>query len=278
MTTASITQRPRRRIGRPVPVSINGVVIASADIARETQHHASSDPDEAWNLAARALAIRELLRQEAERLDVAAEPIDDGEGRYETPDEARLRALLEREVVVPHADEATCRRYYEANRRRFRSPDLFEAAHILFAAAPGNAEARAKAQPLAEALLAELRLRPEGFAAAASQHSDCPSARQGGNLGQIGPGQTVAEFEQALRRMSPGEVRLVETRYGFHVVRLDRRIDGQELPFDLVRERIADYLDEAVHRRALQQYVCVLAGRAEVAGVDLGAARGPLVQ
>jgi len=278
MTTASITQRPRRRIGRPVPVSINGVVIASADIARETQHHASSDPDEAWNLAARALAIRELLRQEADRLDVATEPIDDGEGRYETPDEARLRALLEREVVVPHADEATCRRYYEANRRRFRSPDLFEAAHILFAAAPGNAEARAKAQPLAEALLAELRLRPEGFTAAASQHSDCPSARQGGNLGQIGPGQTVAEFEQALRRMSPGEVRLVETRYGFHVVRLDRRVDGQELPFDLVRERIADYLDEAVHRRALQQYVCVLAGRAEVAGVDLGAARGSLVQ
>ena len=278
MTTASITQRPRRRIGRPVPVSINGVVIASADIARETQHHASSDPDEAWNLAARALAIRELLRQEADRLDVATEPIDDGEGRYETPDEARLRALLEREVVVPHADEATCRRYYEANRRRFRSPDLFEAAHILFAAAPGNAEARAKAQPLAEALLAELRLRPEGFTAAASQHSDCPSARQGGNLGQIGPGQTVAEFEQALRRMSPGEVRLVETRYGFHVVRLDRRVDGQELPFELVRERIADYLDEAVHRRALQQYVCVLAGRAEVAGVDLGAARGSLVQ
>jgi peptidyl-prolyl cis-trans isomerase C len=275
----TVTARaPRRRLGRSVAVSINGVVIPSADIARETQHHASSDPDEAWNLAARALAIRELLRQEADRLDIPAEPMNDGEGRIETPDEARLRALLEREVVVPHADEATCRRYYDANRRRFRSPDLFEAAHILFAAAPGNAEARAKARHLAEALLAELRQRPEGFAAAASQHSDCPSARHGGNLGQVGPGQTVAEFEQALRRMSPGEVRLVETRYGFHIVRLDRRIDGRELPFDLVRERIADYLDEAVHRRALQQYVCVLSGRAEVTGVDLGAARGPLVQ
>jgi peptidyl-prolyl cis-trans isomerase C len=274
-----IAPRPSRsRLGRPVPVSVNGIVITSADIARETQHHASSDPDKAWNLAARALAIRELLRQEADRLDITAEPIDDGEGRYETPDEARLRALLEREVVVPHADEATCRRYYEANRRRFRSPDLFEAAHILFAAAPGNAEARAKARLMAEALLTELRHRPEGFAAAADRHSDCPSARQGGNLGQVRPGQTVAEFEQALRRMTPCEVQLVETRYGLHIVRLDRRIDGQELPFDLVHERIADYLDEAVHRRALQQYVCVLAGRADVTGVDLGAARGPLVQ
>ena len=147
---------PRRRIGRPVPVSINGVVIPSADIARETQHHASSDPDEAWTLAARALAIRELLRQEADRLDIAAEPMGDGEGRIETPDEARLRALIEREVVVPHADEATCRRYYEANRRRFRSPDLFEAAHILIAAAPGDAEARARSRLIAETLLAEL--------------------------------------------------------------------------------------------------------------------------
>jgi peptidyl-prolyl cis-trans isomerase C len=271
---------PRRRIGRPVPVSINGVVIPSADIARETQHHASSDPDEAWTLAARALAIRELLRQEADRLDIAAEPMGDGEGRIETPDEARLRALIEREVVVPHADEATCRRYYEANRRRFRSPDLFEAAHILIAAAPGDAEARARSRLIAETLLAELQQRPEAFAEMADRHSDCPSARQGGNLGQVGPGQTVAEFEQALRRMTPGSVHgePVESRYGFHIVRLERRIDGQELPFELVRGRIADYLDEAVHRRALQQYICVLAGRADVSGVDLGAARGPLVQ
>jgi len=45
-----------------------------------------------------------------------------------------------------------------------------------------------------------------------------------------------------------------------------------------VRQRIAEYLDEAVHRRALQQYVSILAGRATVTGVDLAAAHGPLVQ
>jgi len=270
----------RRRFARPVPVSVNGVDISSAAIARETQHHMTSDPDAAWELATRALAIRELLLQEAERLAIEAEPIDDGEGRTETAEEARLRALVDREVVVPRADEAACRRYYESNRRRFRSPDLFEVAHILVAAAPGDAEARAKARLIAETLIAELRQRPQGFAAAAAEQSDCPSARHGGNLGQVGPGQTVAEFEQALRGMTPGRLHgeLVETRYGFHIVRLDRRIDGQELPFDLVRERIADYLDEAVQRRALQQYVSILAGRAQVSGVDLGAANGPLVQ
>lgn len=275
-----IGPRKRRRFTRPVPVSVNGVAIPNAAIARETQHHLASDPDAAWELAARALAIRELLVQEADRLAIAAEPIDDGEGRRETPDEARLRCLLEREVVVPSADEAACRRYYDSNRCRFRSPDLFEVAHILFAAAPGDDAARAAARTASTALIGELQQRPQSFAAAAALHSACPSSQQGGNLGQIGPGQTVAEFETALRIMVPGAVHgePVETRYGLHVVRLDRRIDGEMLPFDLVQGRIADYLAEAVHRRALQQYVAILAGRATVTGVDLPAGRGPLVQ
>jgi peptidyl-prolyl cis-trans isomerase C len=275
-----MTATVRRRFPRRVPVTVNGVAVSATDIARETQHHRAADPDVAWDLAARALAIRELLVQEAERLAIEAEPIDDGEGRTETAEEARLRALVDREVAVPRADEAACRRYYESNRRRFRSPDLFEAAHILFAAAPGDQAARDAARQAATTLIGELRHKPESFAAAAALHSACPSAQQGGNLGQIGPGQTVSEFETALAAMVPGSVHgvPVETRYGFHVVRLDRRIDGRLLPFDLVRGRIADYLDEAVQRRALQQYVSILAGRGQVTGVDLGAAHGPLVQ
>jgi len=280
MTPAAPATKPRRRFARPVPVSINGVVIPSADIAREAQHHASPDPDEAWMLAARALAIRELLRQEADRLSIEAEAMTDEEGRREMPQEARERALIEREVVVPQADDITCRRYYDQNRRRFRTPDLNEVAHILLAAPAGDARARQDARQTAEALIAELQDRPAEFAAAAARYSACPSSAQGGNLGQIGPGQTVAEFEAALRIMQPGMVHRqpVETRYGLHVVRLERRIEGRDLPYEMVRQRIADYLDEAVHHQALRQYVGVLAGRAVVAGVDLGAHAGPLVQ
>ena len=279
MTEVAVTPS-RRRFVRPVPVSVNGVAIPSADISRETQHHRSSDPDEAWAMAARALAIRELLAQEADRLGIDADPIEDEDGRRETPQEARYRALLEREVVVPRADEAACRRYYEQNRRRFRSPDLFEPAHILLPAAPGDIKAREAARRTAGALIDLLRADREAFAALAKEHSACPSGEQGGNLGQIGPGQTVAEFEAALRIMEPGTVHPepVETRYGLHIVRLDRRIDGRELPFEAVQERVADYLDTAVYFRALQQYVSVLAGRAVVTGVDLAGATGPFVQ
>lgn len=279
MSTAT-TARPRRRFARPVPVTINGVAISSADIVRETQHHPSADPDQAWELAARALAIRELLNQEVKRLGIVAQPIADEDGRTETDQEALYRHLIEKEVVVPSADEASCRRYYERNIRRFRTPDLSEAAHILLAAAPGDETARSQARETARALIAALRARPEEFAALAAQHSACPSAGQGGNLGQLSPGQTVPEFDTALRGMTPGAVHPepVESRYGIHIVRLDRRIEGRNLPFEMVHARIAEYLEESVRRRALQQYVSVLAGRAVVTGINLAPATGPLVQ
>ena len=61
----------------------------------------------------------------------------------------------------------------------------------------------------------------------------------------------------------------VETRYGFHIIRLDRRIDGRELPFEVVADRIADYLTENVERRAIAQYIARLASLASIEGVAI---------
>ena len=61
----------------------------------------------------------------------------------------------------------------------------------------------------------------------------------------------------------------VETRYGFHIIRLDRHIQGRQLPFALVRERIAEYVVERAHRTALAQYVARLAAQATITGVEL---------
>ena len=124
--------------GRPLPVSVNGVVIARDAIQREMQHHPAGKPIAAWQQAARALVIRELLLQRARLIGLTPEPISDNDGRRETDDEALMRAVVEREVTVPEPDEATCRRFYERNQRRFRSPDIYEAAHILFAALPAD--------------------------------------------------------------------------------------------------------------------------------------------
>ncbi len=108
---------------RPMPVTVNGIAIAREAIAREAQHHPAPKPIAAWQAAARALVVRELLLQEARRLGIAALPAEDGEGRRETDEEAMTRALVEREVKVPVADLESCRRYYDKNGKRFRSTD-----------------------------------------------------------------------------------------------------------------------------------------------------------
>lgn len=262
-------------------VSVNGHVVDEAEILAEAQHHPASSPGEALATAARALVVRELLVQEARRLGIDAEEgLADADGRSETPDEAAIRLLIEREVDVPAATDEECRRYHANNPALFRSDPLYEVRHILFAARPDDKPARAAAKAEAERLVAILADHPGEFAALAQGLSACPSRGQGGNLGQVGPGSTVPEFERALERAA-GTGLLpdpVESRFGFHVVSLDRRIPGEPLPFDLVRERIAAWLEAASWSKAVAQYISVLAGRAEIGGIDIGAAEGALVQ
>ncbi len=272
MTTCSAhAQMPA---ARPVAVSVNGVSIARDAIVREMQHHPASKPIAAWQQAASALVIRELLLQEARRLGVVPQPASDGSGRRETDDEAMMRGLIDHEVTVPEPDDETCRRYYDQNGARFRSPDIYEAAHILFAALPADKEAHAKAHDDAAAVLAELREHPERFAELAKAHSRCPSAAQGGNLGQITDGQTTPEFEQALTALKPGQLcaEPVATRYGFHLIRLDRKHEGRTLPYEVVADRIADYLRESVRRRADAQYIARLVTAARIEGIELAGA------
>jgi len=260
--------------GKPVAVSVNGVAIARDAIQREMQHHPASKPIAAWQQATRALVIRELLLQRAKHLGIVPEPLSDESGRHETDDEALMRSVVEQEVVVPEPDDATCRRYYLKNQQRFRSPEIYEASHILFAALPQSEEAYAQARADAAAVLATLQENPESFAAMARAYSRCSSAEQGGNLGQVTRGQTTPEFEKALLALAPGELcsEPVATRYGFHIVRLDRRHDGRVLPYEAVVNTIADYLRESVRHRAAAQYVARLVSAAHIEGIELAGA------
>jgi hypothetical protein len=116
------------RTSEPVIVSVNGVVIPRDEIAREAQHHPASKPIEAWLSAARALVIRELLLQRARHIGVAAVPLRDERGRRETDEDALIRSLIEQEIKTPEPDETACHRYYQNNRRRFRSREIGGAA------------------------------------------------------------------------------------------------------------------------------------------------------
>ena len=218
-------------------------------------------------------AARELLRQRAVEVGLLDAAVED-----EAEIDSTIEALLEKEVATPVPTEAECRRYYEQNPTEFESGDLVHARHILFQVTPqvNVPQMRARAEQALNTLLAE----PDRFAAMAAELSNCPSGEQGGNLGQVSRGDMVPEFEKALFKFgASGILRdLVKTRYGFHIVAVDQRIPGHRLPFDVVQEQIAARLRSRVEEKALRQYVSVLAGQAEIEGVQLEASESPLVQ
>ncbi|HMO73885.1 MAG TPA: peptidylprolyl isomerase [Sphingopyxis sp.] len=262
------------------PVRVGGVEIPEAAIAAEAQNHPAPDAETAWREAAKALAIRQLLLAEADRLGLPAAERHDAQGRALTDEDARIDALLESEIAVPMATVAEARRFYDRHSARFASDTLVEAEHILFSANPNDSFAYSLAVGDARTAIRKLQADPACFAELARTKSACPSKEQGGNLGQIGKGQTVAEFEAALLALDEGQLcsEPVRTRFGVHVIRAGRRVEGRQLPFEAVEASIRDYLEEASYRKATAQYLAILASRVPIDGVELPIADGPLVQ
>jgi peptidyl-prolyl cis-trans isomerase C len=256
-------------------VRVNGTVIADREIAAEMQHHPAPSREAAWQEAARALVIRRLLLDEASRRGITA----GGDGDL-LPEDSAIEALLSEAVTVPEADEATLRRWYHANRARFRTRELWEASHILIAADPADDAAREEAERRAWALLSEVLADRSRFAPLAAAHSACPSGKDGGRLGQVTRGSLVPEVETFLAALEPGQIcpTVVKSRYGMHVLWLHDRAEPCALPFEAVRGEVARYLQAASWRRAVHEFIAVLAGRARIEGIALEATTSPLVQ
>lgn len=251
-----------------LPARVNHVEIDLAAIASESRHHAD-DPDPPL-AARRALVVRELLRQRAVELALidAGTPLDDD----------ALDALLARELRVPEPATDDCRRFYEQHPARFIRNEIVYASHILFAVTDRVPLAllRHEAEETLNAMLRE----PETFEARARELSNCPSAGVGGSLGQLMRGDTVPEFETALFDSPDVGLlpRLVRTRFGFHVVRIERRVAGEPVAFESVAGDIARFLAERVRHKAIQQYVSILASGASLENAAVDAATSPLVQ
>src|SRR5690606_8597035 len=250
-------------------VRVNGVEIPPEAIAEEIQHHPAPDAETAWVEAARALAVRELLLQEAARLGYAARPEKDESGRIEADDDAVVRLLLEQEVEPAAAGPDECFRYYRANEARFRTPDLFEAGHILIEPEGEDEAAWKAAEMRARAIAEEIGDSAERFAKAARAYSGCASAQQDGTLGQIRRGELVPQVQAGIEALAEGTTgrEPIRSRFGWHVLRLQRRIPGRTLPFEVVEPKIRDMLEARSWSVAATRYVASLAEAGVVEGV-----------
>lgn len=168
------------------------------------------------------------------------------EAQFRTPEQASIEYVvldldaLKGGITVP---EEELRKYYTENASRYTVAEERRASHVLINAAKDAPSAeRTQAKAKAEALLAELRKNPASFAEVARKNSgDTASAQRGGDLDFFARGAMVKPFEDAAFAMKPGEIsNVVETDFGYHIIRLDAVRGGDKKPFEAVRAEIED--------------------------------------
>lgn len=166
------------------------------------------------------------------------------QAEFRIPEQVRVEYVaLSAENVIKQAkiDPAEVKKFYEANARQFAVPETRQASHILLAVEKDAPEqAKAQARTLAAGLRAELAKTPARFAELAKKHSQDPgSAARGGELGAFTRGTMVKAFDDAVFALKPGEISpVVETEYGYHIIRVTEVTPGQSRSLEQARPEI----------------------------------------
>jgi peptidyl-prolyl cis-trans isomerase C len=249
---------------------VNGVPLHRADESPTTEE-------------LRQRAYTELLRQAAQAEGLLdAGDVASADGVISAGAGAAVEALLERRLNVPEPAEDACRRHYGAHAQDYRTGERARVRHILFALTPGMDVAVLRKR--AEACLLDVRCHDgsggDEFARSAREYSNCPSGADGGDLGWLEAADCAPEFaREVFGQVQVGVLpQLVHSRFGLHVVEVLGREAGIDQSFDSVRGTVAMALRQQSYVTALRQYLSLLAGGADIEGIDLEAADTPLVQ
>ena len=264
------TSEPTTPSKEQLPViTVNGVAIPEKDLANELQYHPNKNFNVVVQQAGQALVIRQLLIDEAKKQGYLSASADTAN------DEEAMQKLVEANISYDAPTDEICQRYFDNNKDKFMTMPLMEVDHILLGAAKDDIEGRDAASNNAKVIISQLQQEikngePSSFAALAKEYSACPSKESGGNLGQLSKGQTVPEFERQLMPLSEGlSDKAIESRYGFHVVNINRKIDGKQLEYDMVSDKVRGYLINSASHLAIQAYIQGLVEQAEIDGVEI---------
>ncbi|MDC0201195.1 peptidylprolyl isomerase [Verrucomicrobia bacterium] len=169
--------------------------------------------------------------------------------------------------AVKAPTDAELKKHYEENKESFNSKESITASHILLKTDPGSDEkvksGKLKAiQKLREQLITA---KGVGFDKLAKEHSDCPSSARGGDLGSFGRGQMVPAFEKAAFTQKIGGVgEVVETQFGYHLIKVTKKSTAGQRKFEDVKEEISRQLDAPKRQKTMQEYIASLESKAKI--------------
>ena len=156
--------------------------------------------------------------------------------------------------------------FYQKNQDKFQQGPRVRASHILIGI-PQNADPSTKqqAKAKAEALLKDLKTGKDFAATAKASSQDPGSAPNGGDLGYFEQGQMVPPFEQAAFALKPGEMsEVVETQFGYHIIKVADKQDSRLVPLDDARQQIEQYLTQQNRQAQTESFVSALKAKAKI--------------
>lgn len=155
--------------------------------------------------------------------------------------------------------------FYDKNVEKFKNPEMVKASHILISF-ENDADEAAKKEARAQIEKIQKQLKAgDDFAELAKAHSACPSSANGGDLGFFGRGQMVKPFEDAAFGLKSGEVSdIVETSFGYHLIKLTDKKAEETQTIDDVKARISDWLRQQKIDSKFEQYIEKLKSGAKI--------------
>ena len=186
--------------------------------------------------------------------------------RQETRTQVLVSKMLQQEVASQVAVKPTeISGFYEKNPDKFQQPEAVRASHVLITVPEGAAPAaRAAARTKAENVLKQARAGAD-FAKLAQTYSDDASKGRGGDLGFFPKGQMVPAFEAAAFALAPNQISdIVESPFGYHVIKVIEKRPAQSVPFSEAAPRIEQYLRQEQQQAKTKAFVDQLRAKGNV--------------
>lgn len=197
---------------------------------------------------------------------LASQGISEEQLRQDIGKDLKIQALLDKKTpTTPDVSDADIAAFYKDNPDNFKMPERVRASHILLTFSPAdNDEVKSQKRQRLLSLKAELE-KGADFAKLASENSDCPSKAQGGDLGLFEKGKMVKPFEDAAFAMKAGQVSdVVESQFGYHLIKVTGKEDAKAVPIEEAREKIASFLNQEKKQKAVGEYLQKLRSAAKV--------------